>query len=123
MLSGGNILHHLELKGVDENNIIVIVGYQAEGTFGYDLLKGKTNLNNSEKSYKINAEVINFTNFSSHADQNELLSWTKESNAKKIFITHGEKDQKENLRSNLAHNTNAEIIIPKRSEKYQLSHK
>ena len=123
MLSGGNILHHLELKGVDENNIIFIVGHQAEGTFGYDLLNGKTNLKNSGKSYKINAEVINFTNFSSHADRSELLSWTKESNAKKIFITHGEKDQKENLRSNLAHNTNAEIIIPKRSEKHQLSHK
>lgn len=92
-------------------------------TFGYDLLNGKTNLNNSGKSYKINAEVINFTNFSSHADQNEFLSWNEESNTKKIFITHDKKDQKENLKSNLAHNTNVEIIISRRSVKYQLSNK
>jgi metallo-beta-lactamase family protein len=123
MLSGGNILHHLEVKGTDENNIIFIVGFQAEGTFGHQLLSGEKEFKSSGKSYSINAEVMNFTNFSSHADKDELLKWVKDSNAKKIFITHGEEDQKERLSFNLAHNTDADIFIPERGEKFLLSHK
>jgi metallo-beta-lactamase family protein len=120
MLSGGNILHHLEVKGIDENNIIFIVGYQAKGTFGADLLNENKELKSNGKIYHIKSEVIKFTNFSSHADKNELLNWVKDSKVKKIFLTHGEEDQKEKLKIDLSHNTNAEIIIPKRSEKFSL---
>ena len=121
MLSGGNILHHLEMKGTDQNNIIFIVGFQAKGTLGYDLLNGDTEFKNSGKSYTIKAEVINFTNFSSHADKEELLNWVEKSNAETIFLTHGENDQKEELKRNLLHKYDIKVIIPKRCEKYKLS--
>lgn len=120
MLSGGNVLHHLALKGSDENNLIMITGYQSPGTLGHNLLEGSLTHSLEGNTLKINAKVIHLKNLSSHADHDALIQWAKGAYAKKIFITHGEESAKVQLEKDLKEITNSEVIIPTNEDKFSI---
>ena len=92
MLSGGRVLHHLAAFGPDGRNAILLVGYQAAGTRGAELLRGARALRIHGKTVGIRAEVVSIDGMSAHADANELLSWLQQMPAppKQTFVTHGE---------------------------------
>ncbi len=92
MATGGRVLHHIKKFGPDSKNTILFVGFQAPGTRGDALVHGAKSIKMYGEYVQINAEVICLDNYSSHADQSEILAWLK--NFKKppklTFITHGE---------------------------------
>jgi metallo-beta-lactamase family protein len=111
MLAGGRILHHLNAFGSDPKNIILLVGFQAPGTRGANLMRGEKQIKFHGYYHEINAQVLNMDFFSAHADQEELISWVKQLNPapKQIIITHAEPDAahilKQKIESELQINT------------------
>lgn len=120
MMTGGNVLHHLSLKGTDENNYIFIVGYQSPGTLGYDLQHGNMTHTLEGSSVNIKAKIIELHSLSSHADHNGLIKWALASKAKKIFITHGEQMAKQKLASDLSQSTAAQVTTPNLEESFSI---
>lgn len=113
MLEGGRVLNHLKHIIEDEKNAIFFVGYQANGTRGRKILDG-------EESVK--CEVFQIQDFSAHADKNELLDYVK--NLKyypyKIFIVHGEDEQREEFAKEL-NKMKIRTEIPKLNESFEIS--
>lgn len=96
MCNGGRIIDHLKNGIEDPRNDIVFVGYQAEGTTGREILiqSGEPNVFivlDGEK-YALKAGVHNFTGFSGHADQRELIEWVESMPGRpwRIKLVHGE---------------------------------
>ncbi len=114
MLAGGRVLHHLEAFGPDPNNIILLVGYQAGGTRGANLLAGEKQIKFHGYYHEINAEIINFDFFSAHADQEELLTWLASipKPPQKVFLVHGEEAAADKLRLKIEERLGFSVTVP-----------
>lgn len=94
MLTGGRVLHHLKRLLPDRRNLVAMVGYQAPGTRGRDLLEGAKVLRIHGREVPVAARVIELTGLSAHADQGELMRWIRSGPEAPpaIFLNHGEED-------------------------------
>lgn len=94
MLTGGRMLNYLETQAQNPQNLLLFVGYQAEGTRGRKLLEGEKELKVYGKIVPFRMEVVEIEGLSAHADHDELLHWmgNLESKPEHIFITHGESE-------------------------------
>lgn len=92
MATGGRILHHLEHRGGDANNAILLAGFQAAGTRGRALADGARELKMHGRIFPIRAEILNLSGLSGHADRQGLLDWLNTATAapRHLFINHGE---------------------------------
>ena len=96
MLNGGPVLEYLKRLGPDENNTLVIVGYQAEGTLGRRIQKGWKELplsvEGKTQTVKINLEVTTVDGFSGHSDRQQLMEYMRRIYPKpgRVITNHGE---------------------------------
>ncbi len=92
MLSGGRILHHLKWRLPDKRNLVLFIGYQAEGTRGRRLLEGAKSLRIHGQEIASGAEIVQITGLSAPADHAELLRWLAACDAGpgQTLILHGE---------------------------------
>lgn len=122
MMTGGRILHHLARRLPLKKNSIVFVGYQAEGTRGRALQNGKDKIKIHGMQVKSAAAIETISDFSAHADYNEILKWLSnyESAPKRTFIVHGEPQASENLAQEIGKNLGWETYIPSYEEEVQL---
>lgn len=92
MASGGRVVHHLARLLPDRDNTVVLVGFQAEGTRGRQLLEGATSVKIHGQYVRVRAEVCDLTGFSVHADASELMDWlrTATREPRGVFVVHGE---------------------------------
>jgi metallo-beta-lactamase family protein len=115
MVTGGRVLTYLKQMIDKENTTVLLVGYQAEGTRGRQLLEGAYELKFFGKYYPVKAEVHHIESLSAHADQQGLLDWT--SNIKNIpeetFLIHGEPTAQDALRVKLRDSYGWKVTIPK----------
>jgi metallo-beta-lactamase family protein len=121
MLTGGRIGRHLLNWSQDSGAVLFLPGYQAHGTPGRSLLEGKRVLKGpGDYSFEWKGEVIGSDAFSSHADQNELLEWTKDLlPGTEIYLIHGEEKSKEELKKKLSLK-GMNVKIPFRCESVKL---
>ncbi len=94
MATGGRVLHHLKALGPDPRNTIALVGYQAPGTRGADLLAGRRTLRMHGADHPIRAEVVSIAGLSAHGDADDLVRWarTMPRPPRRVFLVHGEPD-------------------------------
>ena len=94
MMTGGRILHHLYHRLRNPADTIIVAGYQAEGTRGRKLVDKEPTIRIFGEEVPVNCRIANMTEFSGHADREELFAWM--SNFKKApkmtFTVHGEKN-------------------------------
>ena len=115
MCEAGRIRHHLKNNISDAKNLVLFIGYCAEGTLGDQITKGKTPVNIFGEPHDVRARVVSFDTYSGHADKNELKGYVQKlsGNIKKIFCVHGEESQclahAETLR---AMKPKAQVIVP-----------
>ncbi|HEX8964843.1 MAG TPA: MBL fold metallo-hydrolase [Patescibacteria group bacterium] len=123
MLSGGRILHHLINYLPLPTTKILIVGYQAEKTLGREIIDGAKNVKIYHETIPVRATIINIHSLSSHADQPKLLHWLKQiKHVEKIFLTHGENAQREELQQKIKQETQiSEVILPTIGEEYEIN--
>lgn len=103
MVSGGRIWRHLENWQDDANAILFLPGYQGLGTAGRALSEGHRKVHDEEgKQVHWHGEILTSEAFSSHADQNELISWIQDVDKNtKIILNHGEASSKESFKKKL----------------------
>lgn len=115
MVTGGRVLTYLKQMIDKTNTTVLMVGYQAEGTRGRQLLEGAYELKFFGKYYPVKAEIHHIESLSAHADQQGLLDWT--SNIKNIpeetFLIHGEPTAQDALRVKLRDTYGWNVTIPK----------
>ena len=91
MADGGRIIKHL-YNGLERpENIIMLVGFQAEDTLGRKLAEGEKRVTIMDNDITVRAEVKYLRGFSAHADQNDLILWLNKFNKnrlKKVFLVH-----------------------------------
>ncbi|MBW2982136.1 MBL fold metallo-hydrolase [Candidatus Woesearchaeota archaeon] len=121
MCTAGRIRHHLRHGLWDPKNIVLFVGYQAEGTLGRYLLEGAKEARMMGMVVDVNADIQKINSFSAHADYNELVRWSKGfvKKPKKIFIIHGEYKSSKALKERL-NKIGFNSHIPKIGEKVEL---
>ena len=94
MCEGGRIRHHLLNSVSDQNNFVLITGYQAVYTLGRKLQDGVSPVNILGESREVRAKVIALQEFSAHADQAELLDFlSKTLGLKHLYLVHTEAPQ------------------------------
>src|SRR5690606_37512365 len=122
MVTGGRVLSYLEKYLENENNTIVLAGYQAEGTRGRQLQEGATEVKIRGEYYNVRARVEKLQSMSSHADQNELLDWVAllHKAPKHVFLTHGEPQAADAMRVKLHHQLGWNAVIPELGEEFDL---
>ncbi len=100
MLTGGRILHHLLAFGDDPRNTLLLVGFQAEGTRGRDLLQGNRTLKIHGRHVELRCQVEVRDLFSGHADRTGLLAWLRNGPPPEggVSLVHGEPASAEALR-------------------------
>ena len=92
MCNAGRIRHHLKHNLWREGASLVIVGFQAQGSPGRQIVDGKKTIRLFGEEVAVRARLFTIGGFSAHADQSGLLSWMgsfAESNPQ-VFVVHGE---------------------------------
>jgi metallo-beta-lactamase family protein len=115
MCEAGRIRHHLKNNIGDKKNLVLFIGYCAEGTLGDQITKGKSPVNIFGDPCDVRAKVVSLDTYSGHADKNELKNYVQKitGNIRRIFCIHGEESQclahAESLRSL---KPKAEVVVP-----------
>jgi len=121
MLTGGRVLHHLKHFMPNPRNMVLLAGYQAEGTRGARLLKGESELKIHGAMWPVKAEIAFIPGLSAHADYAEILEWLAHftSLPKRIFLTHGEAAAATSLRDRIVNAMGADVHIPAYGEQVE----
>jgi len=95
MLTGGRVLFHLRELIDDPTATLLFVGYQGQGTLGWHLQNGATEVRLDGQTRQVRCRVRSISGFSAHADESELLGWVSSFRRgsripKKVFIVHGD---------------------------------
>jgi len=123
MMGGGRIVRHLGRYLPNKNNMVLVVGYQALGTRGREILEGAKSIEVDDEIVEVRAEIRKINAYSAHGDKDKLVRWlgTAQRKVKKVFLNHGEQDQSEALAKVIRSGGHAgEAIVPKEGEAYEL---
>jgi metallo-beta-lactamase family protein len=122
MLSGGRVLTYLSQLLDRETTRILLVGYQAEGTRGRNLLDGAHELKIFGKYIPVEARVVVLETLSAHADQGELLEWVSRIGdpPERIFLVHGEPTAQDAFRIKLRQEKGWKAVIPELFEAVEI---
>lgn len=122
MLSGGRVLTYLKQLIDKPSTNLLMVGYQAEGTRGRQLLDGAGKLKIFGKYYPVTANIAHLESLSAHADQQELQKWISEIKniPEKVFLIHGEPPALNIFKEKIKEEHGWNIHIPKLEEVQQI---
>ncbi len=115
MAEAGRIRHHLKNNIGDPKNLILFIGYCAEGTLGAQITAGKTPVNIFGDPYDVRAQIVSLDTYSGHADKNELKRYVEKisGDIRQVFCIHGEESQCQAHAVTLqAMKPKAEVIVP-----------
>ena len=90
MCTGGRIRHHLKHNLWREDCAVIFVGFAAIGTLARRIIDGAKEVKIFGESVAVRAKIHTINGFSAHADQAELLAWSKSAQAPRTFLVHGE---------------------------------
>lgn len=93
MSTGGRILHHERRYLKDPKSMLLIIGYQVDGTLGRRILDGAESVKIFGEEIPVRCKVKAIGGYSAHADQKGLFDWLSkiEKPIKKVFVVQGER--------------------------------
>jgi metallo-beta-lactamase family protein len=115
MCTAGRIKHHLKHNLWRAGASIVIVGFQAGGTTGRQIVNGAKMVTIFGQKIAVKAKVFTIGGLSSHADQSDLLGWIGHFAGKskpKVFVIHGEPSSSEALANAIRRRFGLEVHVP-----------
>ncbi len=115
MVTGGRVLTYLKQLIDEPTTSILLVGYQAEGTRGRQLLEGTHEIKFFGKYYPVKAEVHHLESLSAHGDQADLLDWVSDIKniPEEVFLIHGESTARDALRVKITETLGWKVNLPK----------
>jgi metallo-beta-lactamase family protein len=92
MCTGGRILHHFKQNLWKPDTQILIVGFQAQGSLGRQLVNKASHVTIQGERIAVRAAIHTLGGFSAHAGQTELLKWlgALAPVRPRVALTHGE---------------------------------
>jgi metallo-beta-lactamase family protein len=123
MATGGRVLHHLLAFAPDPRNAILLCGYQAGGTRGAALASGAKSIRIYGQDVAVNAEVVQLSGASAHADADEVLAWLRSAPRppREVFVTHGEADAADTLRQRIERELGWNARVPELGQQVDLT--
>lgn len=114
MATGGRVLHHLRRRLPDQRNMVLLVGYQAEGSRGRALQDGADSVRIFGEQVPVRASIAQVRALSAHADVDELLKWlrTAPRQPKGVFLVHGEDDSRTALAARITEELGWKVMVP-----------
>jgi metallo-beta-lactamase family protein len=103
MANGGRVLHHLLQRLPDPRNLVLFIGFQAQGTRGFSIKSGAPTVKIFGQEVPVGAQVEALEQFSDHADTPELLEWlrTFKKPPRTTYLVHGDPDASSQLRDTM----------------------
>lgn len=123
MISGGRVEHHVKQNLENPKATLCIIGYCAEGTIGYELMKGAKEVKIKNKTLEVRADIEVLDCFSAHGDQNDLIEFVQSQDKNKlkgVFLTHGTMEGMEAFKEKLTDLGFQNINMPVKGECFQL---
>ncbi len=92
MSSGGRVLHHEQNYLGNENNTLLLIGYQAVGTMGRKLEEGAKSVTINRQDVPVRATIRKISGYSGHKDGDALVKFvsTSADTLKKVWTVMGE---------------------------------
>lgn len=102
MMSGGRIMFHAARWLPDPKTILVVTGFQAEGTIGREIQDGATKVRILDREVEVKGRVEEITTMSAHAGKSQLLEWVRGiKGVKQVVLVHGEESGRDGLEKEL----------------------
>ena len=126
MMSGGPVLEYFREWADDENNWLLFVGYQSEGSIGRTIQRGRSEITLSMKGKPIDLQIkmqrVTVDGFSGHSDRKQMMKFvgTMEPKPDKIIIGHGEDRKCSDLASSIYKKFNIQTVAPQNLETVRL---
>ena len=123
MATGGRVLHHLASALPDPKNTVLLVGFQAEGTRGRQLLEGATEVRiHGMLGGRARARRRRSTRCPAHADRSEIVRWLRTLPAppRRLFLVHGEPGPMDALKATIKHELGWDAVTPQHLERVSL---
>jgi metallo-beta-lactamase family protein len=122
MVTGGRVLTYLQQLIDEPSTTVLLVGYQAEGTRGRQLLDGVHEIRFFGKYYPVKATIKSIESLSAHADQEDLLNWmsTIKNIPEKVYLIHGESTALDAFRVKIENVYHWNVNIPKLTDVEQV---
>lgn len=123
MVTGGRVLTYMQQYIDQENTFVLLVGYQAEGTRGRQLLDGAHEIKIRGRYYPVKADIHHIESLSAHGDQKDLLDWLShiKGTPEKVFLVHGEPTAIDALRVKLKDSYAWDPVVPRLYDRFVLS--
>jgi len=118
MATGGRVLHHLKDALPHPRNTVLLVGFQAEGTRGRQLLEGAGSVKIHGQDIAVNAHVDRIESMSAHADSGEILRWLGgfQNPPTRTFLVHGEPQAMDALAGSIREKLGWNVHTPRLDE-------
>jgi metallo-beta-lactamase family protein len=115
-------VHHLAHQLPDERNSVVLTGYQAVGTRGRQLADGATHVKVHGRYVPVRAEVVTVSDFSVHADADEMLAWLASAPQppRTVYVVHGEAPSSHRLATRIEDELGWCAVVPRLGERVRL---
>ncbi|MGD9680890.1 MAG: MBL fold metallo-hydrolase RNA specificity domain-containing protein [Candidatus Obscuribacterales bacterium] len=137
MANGGRIVSHLQRRLSGQNNTVVFVGYQGTGTLGQSLVRFTDNPPASVgkcpapcpktvyvqgKQLKVRAKIEFMSDYSGHADYEDILWWLRQFKIKprKTLVVHGDPDSLTALRDRIQGALGWDVVVPAVRETFDI---
>ncbi|HEV8130532.1 MAG TPA: MBL fold metallo-hydrolase [Acidobacteriota bacterium] len=122
MVTGGRILNHLQYGLQNPNNLVLLVGFQAEGTRGRQLQDGAREVKLRGKMIPVAAQVDKIDGLSGHGDSEDMLRWLRNFPAppKRTFLVHGERAVMDVWKARIEKELGWSVYIPRYLEEVEL---
>jgi len=122
MATGGRVLHHLAAALPDPRNTVLLVGYQAAGTRGRQLVDGVTEIKIHGRLVPVKARVARVDSMSAHADRSEILRWlgTFPQPPSRLCLVHGEPGPMDALKASIDQRFGWNVHTPQHGEQIEI---
>jgi metallo-beta-lactamase family protein len=122
MCEGGRIVHHLKHNVWRRECEVIIVGYQAAGTRGRQLVDGSTHVRIHHETIRVQARIHTIGGLSAHGDQNDLARWYSSFRpAPPVYLVHGEAQAAQGLTKRLRRDGAPAVTIAARGMRIDLA--
>jgi len=113
MCNGGRIRHHLKHNLWRRETQVIIVGFQAAGTLGRQLVDGAERITLMGNEIAVNAGIHTLGGYSAHAGRRELLKWAGAIRGDpRFYLVHGEPTALAALQAGLQAERGIEARLP-----------
>jgi metallo-beta-lactamase family protein len=122
MCEGGRIVHHLKHNVWRQECEVIIVGYQAAGTLGRQLVDGNVYVRIHGENIRVRARIHTVGGLSAHGDQDDLARWYSSlAPPPPVYLVHGEPAAAEGLAARLRKDGAPRAVVAERGMKVDLA--